>query len=113
MCPPCSISQSDTIITVASWEERFRLGLENIKQSLTPKRVIMFYYSEYEQWSKENREAISKLFSSDNCSVIESRLYFNNSVTTWNTIATSIQDNLLNGELATLDISTRGRLDHL
>lgn len=109
MSTPCSISQSDTIITVASWEERFRLGLENIKQSLTPKRVIIFYYYEYEQWSKENREAISKVCSSDNCSVIESRLYFNNSVKTWKTIASSIQDNVINGELVTLDISTMPR----
>lgn len=47
---------SKLLITVASWEERFRLGYEGIIAKHGISDVLLFSFKEYEEWNKDNLE---------------------------------------------------------
>jgi hypothetical protein len=108
MNPHYSISHSDIIITVASWEERFLLGLEKLKKDVRPVRVIMFHYDEYADWSKENRETAQRFFS-PGVPVVERKLFSRAPLETWKHIADTVFEHVQAHQSVTLHISTMPR----
>ncbi len=47
---------SKLLITVGSWEERFKLGYERIIEEHEISDVLLFSFKEYEEWNKDNLE---------------------------------------------------------
>jgi hypothetical protein len=47
-----------TIFTVASWEPRFRLGLQRLIQTKLASKVVMYFSSEYSKESRPNRDKV-------------------------------------------------------
>ena len=56
-----SMTKNRPLITIASWEERFRLGTERIVQGEQPTALLMFYYREYAERSSSNRNRVKEL----------------------------------------------------
>lgn len=53
--------KTDVLITAASWEDRYILGLEKNIQMFNPSCVIMFQYLSNLEWKKNNVEKTKKL----------------------------------------------------
>jgi hypothetical protein len=52
---------TNILITVLSWEERYFLGLEQNLKIYNPSNVIMFCYTNYFVWKKENQNKTREL----------------------------------------------------
>lgn len=98
----------DTLITVASWEERFLLGTTALIKNHQPKKIYMYYYKEYADWSIENREAIHDLCNINNIECVEIEIEFENYISSWKKVL-KINDTLSSNELVLIDISTMPR----
>lgn len=55
------MAEERALVTVASWEDRFRLGTERLLSVERPTTVLMFHYREYAEWSRFNRARIRSL----------------------------------------------------
>ena len=51
----------DLIVTVASWEPRFILGMERTLEQYSSTRILVYFVSEYEQRTQEARARLSGL----------------------------------------------------
>lgn len=103
------MTKTDCIITVASWEDRFRIGFEKLIEEVCPSSIIMYFYSEYESWSKENRERAKELCNKKGINVLEQELSFKEPVESWKTIFSVISEKVKNKSSITLDITTMPR----
>lgn len=75
--------QIKTIIIVASWEERFILGIENDIQKYRPKNLLVFYYREFANLSNNNRNKLKKICRSKKINFHEHELSFNDPAFSW------------------------------
>ena len=107
-----SLQKSDTIITVASWEERFLEGVQRLIESVKPSKIIMFHFKEYAEWSQSNRDSLSKLCSAKNIELQDDvpPLSFRSAEGTWNELGKQVGTCVLSNALITLDISTMPRV---
>lgn len=103
--------QSDVIVTVASWEDRFILGLEELIKKDRPKCVLMFSYSEYDHLSKDNIEAATELCKSYDSTLISHKLNFATPLETWKAVIPAVEELIEKNKpvTLTLDISTMPR----
>lgn len=102
-------SLSDVIITVASWEERFILGLEELIRNTQPKYVLMFSYTEYEDWSKDNMKTAAKLCEFNDITLVSHKLSFATPLETWKITIPALDELIKNETTVALDISTMPR----
>lgn len=100
---------SDVIVTVASWEERFILGLEGLIKNTQSKYVLIFSYAEYDPWSKDNIEAASELCKVNNVTLVSHKLNFATPLKTWKTVIPAVEEIIKKQTTVTLDISTMPR----
>ncbi len=112
MSQASSLQKSDTIITVASWEERFLKGMKRLIEDVKPTTIIMFYFGEYDKWSRSNIDSLSKLCSERNIKLQDgaSPLSFDSPKETWNELGKQVDAWVLPNDLITLDISTMPRV---
>lgn len=94
---------------MASWEDRFYLGLSQTLQAHSVKRLFSYYYQEYADWSCQNRERMQEFCSQNGVEMQERGLTFSDPIKTWNQLNSDIND--LNGTISRvlLDISTMPR----
>jgi hypothetical protein len=78
------------LITVASWEDRFRLGTERLIEQHQLSTATVFYYMEYDDWTKPNREAIARLFKQRGISAKEIPISFAKPVEAWHALRDEI-----------------------
>lgn len=112
MSQTSSLQKSDTIITVASWEERFLKGMQRLIEDVKPSKIVMFHFAEYAEWSQSNRDSLSKLCTERKIALQEnvSPLSFGSPKETWNELGKQIDACILPNALITLDISTMPRV---
>jgi len=96
------------LITCASWEERFVKGFDQI-QKTDLDRVIIFYYKEYENKTKINREYISEYCVTNNIKHHEYLLSFENPASSWKTIYETIDKFDISNKKLAIDITTMPR----
>ncbi len=101
--------KSGIIIAVASWEERFVLGMDLLIKKLNPSKIILFYYEEYAEWTEENRKVVKDSCNNTNINLIQSKLSFMSPIRTWVTILKNIENIVNENGKITLDISTMPR----
>jgi len=106
-----SLVQTDYIVTVASWEERFLRGMSDLLREVNPKIIVMFFYKdkEFAQWSAQNRENLKSNCKRLGIEVIEHELTFASPSDAWRIIGSSLADIPMNPGDVTLDISTMPR----
>jgi hypothetical protein len=103
------IKQTDIIITVASWEERFITGMYGLIDAVTAKSIIMFFYKEYYNWSKDNIEKLKNTCKERGINIISKELSFASSFDTWGMLVNTIQNDIQFRDYITIDISTMPR----
>ena len=96
----------DTLIAVTSWEDRFKMGINNFLKNNSVKCVILLNFIEYKNYTKDNTDMLRREFNKKgiNCSLIQ--LAYNNTKGNWGLIKNKI--NNLTGSLV-IDISTMPR----
>jgi len=96
------------LITVASWEERFKLGVNKLISQYKPTEIIVYYYFEYKDWSQSNRNYISKVSADLSVKYSEYELSFDGYIDTWKSLE-KITGCISEGVDIIVDISTMPR----
>ena len=111
MSPISSLIRTNTIITVASWEERFLLGTTKLVDTISPAKILMFHYDGvFAEWSKENRDTITALCSDKGIELVSDKiLSFSSPSNSWKLLLSEVAAEVSRKELVTLDISTMPR----
>lgn len=105
-----SLRHTNAIITVASWEERFLLGMNQLMEAIAPSRILMFHYKEYSDWSNEYRVQVSKVCDKKGIELKKDKeLSFGSPLESWRTMVAEIEGVIEPGEDITLDITTMPR----
>lgn len=74
------------LITVASWEDRFRLGTERLLDGHRFTHAVVLFYSESEDWTEQNRMAVRKMFERKGVAFHEREISFKDPVSTWHAL---------------------------
>ena len=101
--------QAELVITVASWEERFVVGLTNLLSRSCPKNLIMYYFVEYADHTKDNRQKIEGLCEEKDIGVDSYQLTFKDQVRSWLTIYDTKNIERTKGKVVTVDFTTMPR----
>lgn len=105
-----SLLHTNAIITVASWEERFFLGMNQIMDTIAPSRILMFHYKEYSDWSDEYRVQVLKICHQKGIELKKDKeLSFVSPLESWRTLLAEVKGVIAQGEFITLDITTMPR----
>jgi hypothetical protein len=105
-----SLRQTDIVITVASWEERFLLGMKRLIKTVQPSRILMFHYEKYAKWSNDNRKQISDLCKGKGITMEgDIELSFGSPLDSWKKLVAQTSKIVISKKLITLDISTMPR----
>lgn len=101
--------KAELVITVASWEERFLLGLTELLNQSCPKDLIMYYFIEYDEYTKDNRQKIEGLCREKDIHIDSYQLSFKASVESWSTIYNTANIERTAGKEVTVDFTTMPR----
>jgi len=104
-----SLIQTDCLLTVASWENRFIEGIEDLLCHITPKRIILFFSREYASQTLENRTRLAQLFHAQRIVLEEIELYINDPKISWRILVDSLGHIGADQTAVTIDISTMPR----
>jgi len=96
----------DLLITVASWEDRFRLGLDRVMKERKVTRSLIYYYEEYASLTARNRE-YAKDICGDRATRVERKISFANPFQNWKQLASDVGE--VDSANVLLDISTMPR----
>lgn len=101
--------KTNTLITFASWEDRFIAGFERSLERYAPQRVIMYFYDGYADWTLENRTRVGSACSERRIPLVEHELVVQNPKNNWYVLRRDIAtDQTLAGPTA-IDITTMPR----
>lgn len=78
------------LITVASWEDRFRLGTERLLEQHELSDVVVFYYKESEDWTQPNRESVEEMCRQKGVTVREVKISFGDPVSAWHGLQSEV-----------------------
>ncbi len=104
-----SLGEVDALITVASWEERFTKGFNNLVRSKKPTRVLAFYFEEYYKWSEQNVEGAKILCESLGVAIETVALSMSEPGSTWKKLNDWVMSIPADTKELCLDITTMPR----
>jgi len=84
------MSNKKYLISVISWEDRFKEGLPKLLDKLNPQKVILFYYKEY--WDR-TQEVISNLkaLKKEGFEIEYNEIYFSDLSKTWSILLAQLE----------------------
>lgn len=97
------------LITVASWEDRFRLGTERLLAEHDIEHVVMFYYEESDIWSASNRTAVKEMFAKGGIMPREVPISFKDPVATWLALKSEVESTTPERLVPLVDFTTMPR----
>lgn len=103
------MAETELLITVASWEERFIIGLKDLVANSRPQKVLMYHFEEYDEYSKVNRATVEQLCKDNAASLGSVSLSFREPVRTWSTIYDTLKFDTLKGKGVIIDFTTMPR----
>lgn len=103
------MTPSSTIITVASWEMRFRTGLERLLKATNAGRVVMYFYREFGERTASARSAVCELLRVRGCELREHELSFGSPNEGWRTIERTLAAVATDSSDILVDITTMPR----
>lgn len=75
---------NNIIITVASWEERFILGIEKtIAKEPNLRKIIVFFFEEYLKWSSKNIQDLEEIALEKDIKIEKKELSFSRPIDNW------------------------------
>jgi hypothetical protein len=104
-----SVIRADVLVTLASWEPRFRDGTDRLIAGAKPDRVIMYYYEEYSARTEGTRVHVASLCAQEGVELKAHRLSFAEPLDSWRILDTTLEPSLLHRKLALVDITTMPR----
>lgn len=102
------LSDKKVLISTASWEERFSLGMNRLIDEGCIVRIIVFYYEEYISLTHDCRCSVMEKAKGSSVLYEEYKLSFNDTVESWNAVMNLIRS-IDQNEDVLLDISTMPR----
>ena len=100
----------DAVVTVASWEPRFLLGLQRILAENAVSRICAYYLREYADRTKKAREELYQVAGQYGALKVEEReLAFGEPAKTWNTLQQDFGKNEEAGRAVLVDLTTMPR----
>lgn len=102
------MSKRHVLISCASWEERFPLGVEKDLQQLPQSFLQLFFYEEYAPWAAEYRAKVESLANELGSGCRATPLRITTPVTTWKKVQNSISQ-IIDADDFTVDCSTMPR----
>jgi hypothetical protein len=105
------MSENSLLFTCASWEDRFRIGIERDLRAVAPRKVVVFYYDLFAPWSADNRALAVKSCSDRGIAVEEVELKVDSPPENWAGLQRVLAANIGSGgnSIAHVDISTMPR----
>jgi hypothetical protein len=100
---------ADCLIIVASWEDRFVLGLERTLNALQVSSVIVLFSEEYQIRTQENRDKAQALCGAKGVRFVAHEFKYRDAVQTWKSIQALFPSVLRRGQKVLFDISTSPR----
>ncbi len=77
------MTRTDLLVTVASWEPRFILGIERTLEQWLPSLVVVYYVQEYEEATGKARSRLRKLLEGRQIAFGEHPIGFGSPRVTW------------------------------
>lgn len=99
----------DVVITVASWEDRFVLGLRRLLIEKEPRMVLMFYYAEYADRTKTNRNKIRSSCEEKGIAILDQMISFKNPTDNWRILDGETSQVISASDSVIVDVSTMPR----
>ena len=99
----------DLLITFASWEDRFRLGSARNLEKIGIRKVLVFYFDGYSEWTEENRNVVTELCKRKDIEYISECLDVNTPVENWRLVLRSVYKSIQDKHGVLVDISTMPR----
>ena len=99
----------DLIITVASWEPRFILGMERTLKQYSSSRLLVYFVSEYEERTQEARTRLSGLADQRQIRLEEQDISFRYPERTWRRLEEHLGPNSDAGRRILMDLTTMPR----
>ena len=103
------MSNAALFVTMASWEDRFLLGSRKTLAQLRPRRAIMYFAEEYEDWSKENRFQFEACCQDLHITCEPRKVSFMSPLRTWRTLKDDLTSQTVASTEVTVDITTMPR----
>ena len=103
------MSNATTLVACASWEDRFRLGVERDIEVFRPRSLVVYFFQEFENWTADNRRNIAEHCRAKGVDVVERRLSFARPAENWKQLQSDCTDIVAASAAAHVDISTMPR----
>jgi hypothetical protein len=103
------MGHTEQLITVASWEQRFILGITDLIIKSRPHNILMYHFEEYDQYSNQNRNIAVQLCKDNDINLETYGISFRDPAKTWNTIFDTLNVNRLAGKEIIIDFTTMPR----
>jgi len=103
------MTQLDALITFASWEDRFYLGLEKTFRIYATGNIVMYYYEEYADRTKENRAKISQLCAKKRITLKSTKIAAKSPADSWRIYGNEFLATQWTSKNVLVDISTMPR----
>ena len=99
----------DAIVTVASWEPRFLLGLKRTLRESAAKRVLAYFVGEYSDRTEQAREELRGIVEEAKIELQEEKISFSRPAETWSTLERGLGPNTTFEGPVLLDLTTMPR----
>lgn len=99
----------DAIVTVASWEPRFLLGLKQTLRECSAKRVVAYFVGEYSDRTEEARRELQDIERESEIDLQEEEIHFGRPAETWSTLERSLGPGAKFEGAVLLDLTTMPR----
>lgn len=103
------MDERELLITVASWEQRFLLGLKELVAESHPRNLLMYHFEEYDEYSVENRRIVDQFCKDSGVSLESFSVSFRDPVKTWRTVYDTLKLDKLDGKTVVIDFTTMPR----
>ena len=103
------MKNSDSLITFASWEDRFRIGFDRNLKKVRARKALVFYFGSYADRTQANRQVVSEVCKSNSTKYIQVKLDIDKPADNWRTVLKSIGKVIAECQDILIDISTMPR----
>lgn len=103
------MKNSNSLITFASWEDRFRIGFLRNLEKIGVQKTLVFYFSSYADRTKKNRERIDEACKAQHIEYIPVELDIDRPADNWRIVLNSIEEFIVDCQDILIDISTMPR----
>ena len=103
------MKKCDTLITFASWEDRFRIGFDHNLKKVGIQKALVFYFLNYADRTKENRRMIDETCKAKSIEYMWVELDIDKPTYNWRRVLDSIERFITDCQGILIDISTMPR----